>query len=93
MLSEKQSMPALSAPLKQRRKCVRRKAGCDDPDAVLAWPLVRHGGLVTFDDYRYVTRWQREIECPKMAIDPFVQCLADRCQVIHNEWQLILRKK
>ncbi len=62
-------------------------------DAVLSWRLLKSGGLVIFDDYQHVLRRGDEIEYPKMAIDPFVQCFERECEVIHNEWQLILRKK
>ncbi len=64
-------------------------------DAVLSWRLLKVGGLMIFDDYlnaepsRYV---KGEYEVPKTAIDPFVQCFAGRCEVVHNEYQLIIRK-
>jgi hypothetical protein len=65
-------------------------------DTVLSWRLLKVGGLMIFDDYlnaersRYV---EGEFECPKMAIDPFVQCFEGRCEVLHNEYQLVIRKK
>lgn len=62
-------------------------------DAVLSWRLLKNGGLMIFDDYQDVARVEDGIECPKMAIDPFVQCFENKCEVLHNEWQLIIRKK
>jgi hypothetical protein len=69
--------------------------------AVLSWRLLKPGGLLIFDDYHmaryavdYSTGQERKDEfwCPKMAIDPFVQCFQCYCQVIHNSEQVILRK-
>ncbi len=66
-------------------------------DAVLSWRLLKKGGLMIFDDYRLLgPLTYRDTEtsvCPKVAIDSFVQCFADRCEVVHNEYQLIIRKK
>ena len=66
-------------------------------DAVLSWRLVKPGGLLIFDDYRQVKRYKKDgkeiLETPKVAIDPFVQCFEDYFDVVHNEYQLILRRK
>jgi hypothetical protein len=70
-------------------------------DAVLSWRLLKVGGLMIFDDYRINEKsWDygaadREDErwCPRLAIDPFVHCFDDKCEVIHNGRQLIIRKK
>jgi hypothetical protein len=70
-------------------------------DAVLCWRLLRVGGLVIFDDYANLGighDYQGDIQLtgelwhPAKAIDPFVQCLGDQCQVIHNDFQLIIKK-
>lgn len=64
-------------------------------DAVLSWRLLKKGGLMIFDDYREADACDQmpgKFRCPKMAIDPFVQCFEAQCEVIHNEWQLIIRK-
>lgn len=72
-------------------------------DAILCWRLVKEGGLLIFDDYRgandYVYEGIDELEpgsswqSPKPAIDPFVQCFDEHFEVIHNDFQLILRRK
>jgi hypothetical protein len=72
-------------------------------DAILCWRLVKEDGLLIFDDYRgandYVYDGIDDIEpgsswqSPKPAIDPFVQCFDEHFEVIHNGFQLILRKK
>lgn len=64
-------------------------------DAVLSWRLLKKDGLLIFDDYRLSLRMDpgREVfEYPKMAIEPFVQCFQDQCEVIHNHRQLIIKK-
>jgi SAM-dependent methyltransferase len=67
-------------------------------DAVLSWRLLKEGGILIFDDYRWVEcLWDAESDsrtgAPKLAIDPFVQCFDEHFEVIHNSYQLILRKK
>lgn len=43
-------------------------------DAVLAWPLLRDGGAMVFDDYYWPGR--PELETPRIAVDAFVACYA-----------------
>lgn len=67
-------------------------------DAVLSWRLLKEGGLLIFDDYLYGTRPPSTggitpTDVPKLAIEPFVQCFDEHLEVIHNFYQLILRKK
>ena len=65
-------------------------------DAVLSWRLLKVGSLMIFHDYRWAGRAGykegKPFGFPKPAIDMFVQCFNERCEVIHNEYQLILRK-
>ena len=63
-------------------------------DAVLCWRLLKEGGIMIFDDYRYLGGYDSKdrLVSPKVAIDAFVQCFEDRCEVIHNGTQLIVRK-
>ena len=72
-------------------------------DAVLSWRLVKEDGLIIFDDYR----WAGVLGCatgedgfaddekdfPKPAIDAFAQCFDNKFTVIHNSYQLILKRK
>jgi SAM-dependent methyltransferase len=67
-------------------------------DAVLSWRLLREGGILIFDDYRWAGSFvsgtsDSPTDFPKAAIDPFVQCFEKQFDVIHNSYQLILRKK
>ncbi len=43
-------------------------------------------------DYQGDMQLTGELWHPAKAIDPFVQCLGDQCQVIHNDFQLIIKK-
>lgn len=67
-------------------------------DAVLCWRLLKNGGVLIFDDYRWCgifilgTSDSFGDSC-KPAIEPFVQCFDRHFEVIHNSYQLIVRKK
>jgi hypothetical protein len=67
-------------------------------DAVLTWQVVKPGGLIIFDDYQWVGSLHAGHEgdspedFPKPAIDAFCRCFAGRYEVIHNGYQVILRK-
>jgi SAM-dependent methyltransferase len=63
-------------------------------DAVLAWDLLKPGGVLIFDDYR----WRRGKELPAdlkpgPAIDSFITMYRDFLTVIHRCYQLMLVKK
>jgi predicted O-methyltransferase YrrM len=64
-------------------------------DAILAWPLLRKGGILVFDDYP----WQFEptdpkwLIPPKFGIDAFLELWAHELEVLRIEWQVYLRKK
>jgi predicted O-methyltransferase YrrM len=60
-------------------------------DAVLAWPLVKAGGLVGFDDYE----WRAFPEAhrrPGPAIDAFLAAMRGRFEELHRGYQLWVRK-
>ena len=66
-------------------------------DAVLSWRLLKEGGVLIFDDYMWAGHSFNKtsndpVECPKLAIDPFVQCFDEHLEVIHNSRQLIVKK-
>ena len=62
-------------------------------DAVLSWRLLKIGGILIFDDYRRILKYVRDRRgFPKAAIDPFAQCFEKQLEVIHNEYQLIMRR-
>lgn len=67
-------------------------------DAVLSYRLLKGGGTLIFDDYLLAaflmdTTLNAPTDFPKAAIDPFLQCFEKHFTVIHNSYQLIVRKK
>ena len=67
-------------------------------DAVLSWRLLHPGGILIFDDYRWAGclvsgTCDSPTDLPRTAIDRFCQCYAKHFEVVHNSYQLILRKK
>lgn len=60
-------------------------------DAVLAWQLLKQGGIITFDDYL----WQDHPDpllCPRMAIDGFLSVYEGHYQLVHKAYQVTLEK-
>lgn len=64
-------------------------------DAVLSWRLLKSGGVVIFDDYLwhdsdiFIPKERR----PKLAVDTFYKFFGDRFDLVHNGYQVILKKK
>lgn len=66
-------------------------------DAVLSWRLLKEGGIMIFDDYRWAGFFisgtsDAPTDFCKIAIDRFVQCFDRHFEVIHNSNQIMLRK-
>jgi predicted O-methyltransferase YrrM len=59
-------------------------------DAVLAFPLLKPGGLLIFDDYTYSK--ERDNRCPKQAIDAFINAYAEQVHVKTARWQVVVQK-
>lgn len=60
-------------------------------DACMAWPLLKVGGVMVFDDYG----WGEPLPAthkPKLAIDAFVDIYKERLHLIHKSYQLIIQK-
>jgi predicted O-methyltransferase YrrM len=60
-------------------------------DAVLAWRLLKEGGILTFDDYR----WEGALDyrkCPKIAIDAFLEIYASQIAFIRRDYQVTIKK-
>ena len=60
-------------------------------DAVLSWRLLKAGGLIIFDDYA----WEHQREPPfrpLMAIDFFTEVFRGQVEVLHRDYQVILKK-
>ena len=60
-------------------------------EALLSWWLLKPGGIVIFDDYL----WELELPAedrPQIAIDEFVTEFRSELEILHNGYQLIVRK-
>lgn len=58
---------------------------------VMAFPLLKPGGLIVFDDYT----WSKEHDsrCPRGGIDAFLAAYADDVRVVHYGWQVIAERR
>lgn len=60
-------------------------------DGVLAWDLLKVGGIIAFDDYLWDHPFGEHFN-PKPAIDMFMHMYRNESQIILNNWQVWLRK-
>ncbi len=61
-------------------------------DAVLAFPLLKAGGIMIFDDYAWEDE-PDELDRPKPAIDAFLAIYQPRIDVLAKGYQVTLRKR
>jgi predicted O-methyltransferase YrrM len=63
-------------------------------DAVLAWTVLKPGGIVMFDDYALVDDVSEGLmaRAPGRALDAFMTILGSSATLIRRDWQLVLRK-
>jgi len=63
-------------------------------DAVLAWTVLRPGGVVMFDDYGLVDDVAEGLmaRAPGRALDAFMTVLGNSATLVRRDWQLVLRK-
>jgi predicted O-methyltransferase YrrM len=60
-------------------------------DACMAWPLLKQGGLMVFDDYTWGPA-RDALHRPKIAIDAFTNIFGEELEMIHMGYQLVIRK-
>ena len=60
-------------------------------DAVLAWPHLKHRGLMIFDDYALKLAEERNVQV-KLGVDSFLACHAGQFEIVHNGYQMAVRK-
>ena len=61
-------------------------------DAVASWLCLKPGGVMIFDDYK----WEPEkpaSDRPQMAIDMFLASFPDQIELLHQDYQVIVRKR
>jgi hypothetical protein len=61
-------------------------------DAVLAWPLLKRGGVMIFDDYKW-TKLSPDYFRPKPAIDAFMKCMTPELNVLDIQYQVFVEKR
>jgi predicted O-methyltransferase YrrM len=66
-------------------------------DAVLAWRLLKKGGILVFDDYPFVAPinqpdWALTKKPPKPAIDAFLDIWGSEMTVLGIHWQVYIQK-
>ena len=60
-------------------------------DAVSSWLLLKVGGIMILDDYEWKPAKSPE-NSPKIAIDLFLRVFQNHLEVLHKEYQVIIRK-
>lgn len=61
-------------------------------DACLAWPLLKPGGIMVFDDYMWGNP-RDAFHRPKIAIDAFTTIFGETLDIVHVRYQMVVRKK
>jgi predicted O-methyltransferase YrrM len=65
-------------------------------DAILVWRLLRDGGVLVFDDFLWVGRGQEKLLPPELrpslAVAAFLTTHRNTIEVLHNDYQVIVRK-
>lgn len=63
-------------------------------DAILAWPLLRKGGILAFDDYGWsgTLRDRSGTDAPKIGIDSFLSTYVDEFEILQKDYQVWIRK-
>ena len=60
-------------------------------DAALSWSLLKKRGIMIFDDY--MLDWELPPqERPKIAIEAFLRIFKKELQIIHQDYQVIVKK-
>lgn len=60
-------------------------------DALVGWGLIKVGGLLIFDDYRFSFGQNSERD-PKVGIDLFLKLFCDKIKLVHQSYQVCLEK-
>jgi predicted O-methyltransferase YrrM len=61
-------------------------------DAELAWRLTRQGGLIILDDYKWDMEPASSMHHPARGIDAFITLHEGQFELLHKDYQVILRK-
>jgi predicted O-methyltransferase YrrM len=63
-------------------------------DVVVSWELLTPGGVLICDDYPWTPAGKPEQmeKGPGIALDAFLSCYEGRYELLHKEWQVLVRK-
>lgn len=64
--------------------------------AVLTWPLLKSGGVMVWDDYRWEANCgvnNEALHCPKQGVDMFVKLHREELSVVIDGYQYAVQKK
>lgn len=61
-------------------------------DAILSFPLLKQGGIMAFDDYLWHHDTNNPELEPKLGIDRFLYEHYEDIQILHNEYQVWIKK-
>ena len=61
-------------------------------DACMAWPLLKQGGIMLFDDYHWSPPEFNEYQKPKRAVDAFSHVFGNQFKVVHDGYQVAVQK-
>jgi predicted O-methyltransferase YrrM len=67
-------------------------AGAVLTDACMAWPLLKSGGIMLFDDYHWNPDGYNEYQKPKIGVDAFSHVFKDQFKVVHDGYQIAVQK-
>lgn len=62
-------------------------------DAVRSWVSLKKGGVLIWDDYQWCMNDKKRVDCPKMAIDAFLNICENELKILHIGNQVIVEKK
>jgi len=62
-------------------------------DAVLSWDLLKPGGILIFDDYQWLDKNLPEELRPAIAIDSFITANRNSLEIVHRDYQMIIKKR
>lgn len=60
-------------------------------DLILSWPLLTQDGYMIIDDYGW-GQDRHPLKTPKPAVDAFLALFEGEYEIVHKEYQVILRK-
>ena len=61
-------------------------------DACMAWPMLKKGGIMLFDDYHWGPPEFNEYQKPKRGVDAFSHVFGNQFKVVHDGYQVAIQK-